>query len=62
MLDGVESFAVKLFVIIVSIGIVAANVLLAQSDTQPALEAIDGILEVGQTEWSGREVWKLPYN
>jgi hypothetical protein len=56
VLAGLEGFAVKLFVIIVSIGIVAANVLLAQSDTQPALEAIDRILEVGQTKWSGRKV------
>ena len=56
MLAGLEGFAVKLFVVIVSIGIVAANVLLAQSDTQPALEANDSTLVVGQTEWSGLEV------
>ena len=62
MLAGLEGFAVKLFVVIVSIGIVAANVLLAQSGAQPALEANDSTLVVGQTEWSGLEVWKLAYN
>ena len=56
MLAGLEGFAVKLFVVIVSIGIDAANVLLAQSGAQPTLEANDSTLVVGQTEWSGLEV------